>query len=80
MTRTEIERLAVVETQMDSVCSKIADMDAKIDNLTTLVSARVTRDEYISVLTNRANKLILSVIVVSNFVLGVALALTHLGP
>lgn len=77
MTRSELERLAVLETQMESVCSKIGEMDAKLDHLTEVLSARMVRDSYIATLTGRANKLILSIIVVSNFVLGLALAVSH---
>ena len=77
MTRTEIERLAVVETHVDDLLRCVADMDQKLDDIQARLVAKDASDKQIGMVLSRANKLLITVILVSNFVLGAIVAITQ---
>ena len=77
MTRTEIERLAVVETHVDDLLRCVADMDEKLDDIQARLVAKDASDKQVGVVLGRANRLLITVILVSNFVLGTIVAVTQ---
>ena len=77
MTRTELERLAVLENQVDSMQRCMDNIDTKLDAISAQISKRSIEADHTSFLAKRFNSVIVFLIVVCNFSLGLFLAFTH---
>ena len=78
MTRTEIERLAVVETHVEALIQTVSEMDAKIDDIQARIVAKEASDQQIGMILGRFNKILVGTILISNFILGALVAYTQL--
>ena len=88
MTRTEIERIAVLETKVDGISTTLDKVDSKLDAIVIDMHERVNileafhnaddiRHQQASSFANHSQKIIITTVAVSNFILAIVIFMVN---